>query len=182
MEWVNGILFQWFYFKNIEKSVAESISKYGKNGFRYQKIQEHELEKLCAFFKAQSEETYTYFKPHGFDIKSLKKLFKNRSFFMFGVFDHDQIVGYFMIRFFIHKKATVGFLVDPKQQGKGIAKTMGRIMFDICWNNHFKVYATVSNLNTPALKSYKSINNFVVVKKLTKDYLFIEFRRENEKY
>ena len=182
MEWLNGAVFKWLYYKDIEKCEEVSLSKYGNNGFRYQKIQKHELEKLCAFFEAQSEETYTYFKPHGFDLKSLQKLYKNSSFYMFGVFDQNEIVGYFMIRFFINKNAIVGFFVDPKQQGKGIAKTMGRIMFEICWNNHFKVFATVSKLNLPALKSYKSINNYCIIKEINKEYLFIEFKRENEKY
>ena len=182
MEWLNGVVFKWLYYKDIEKRVEISISKNENNGFRFQKIREEDLEKLSVFFNSQNEENYTYFKPHSFELKSLQKLYKNSSFYMFGVFDLDKIVGYFMIRFFINKKAIVGFFVDPKQQGKGIAKTMGRIMFDICWNNHFKVFATVSKLNIPAIKSYNSINNFVVLKELEDNFIFIEFKKENEKF
>ena len=182
IERFNGAVFRLFYYKEIEKSVLVSISKFENREFQFKKINKSELTQLSVFFNDQSAETYTYFKPHNFDVRTLTRLFNNCSFYMFGVFDQDQIVGYFMIRFFINKKAIVGFLVDPKQQGKGIAKTMGRIMFNICWSNQFKVFATVSKLNIPAIKSYKSINNFVVLKELEDNFIFIEFKKENEKF
>lgn len=43
------------------------------------------------FFAAQPDEAYTYFKPHGFDIRSFKKLQRNRSFLAYILMEKDNV-------------------------------------------------------------------------------------------
>ena len=99
---------------------------------------------------------------------------------MFGVFDKNtqDIIGYFMMRFFVNKKCFVGFLVGSNSRGKGIAGQMGKIMLEICWSNNFAALATVSRKNEAALKAYRKLNNFSILKELPDDYIYIRYEKE----
>ena len=99
---------------------------------------------------------------------------------MFGVFKQDtgELCGYFMMRFFVNRKCFVGFLVDVEARGQGIAGKMGRVMLDICWDNHFTALATVSRKNEAAIQAYRKLNNFSVQKELPNDYICIKYEKE----
>jgi RimJ/RimL family protein N-acetyltransferase len=181
-EWCNGIVFSMLY-KNKILDTAERVCKeYSRNDYVFCCTERADISNLSAFFYQQPDESYRYFKPHAFDEKSLLKLWNNASFFQFIVkTPENRIAGYFLIRFFVNRKAFVGFLVGNSFQGHGIAKQMCRIALNICWENGFRTFATVSKDNTRALAAYRRINDFTVLKELSDNYIYIEYTQNGMK-
>ena len=62
------------------------------------KIQECETVEIERFFASQPEDSFKYFKPHGFDAKSLRKLQGNKAFLAYIVRENGNPVGYFFLR------------------------------------------------------------------------------------
>lgn len=175
-EWCNGLCFSIVYKNRIAENSKKICDNYSKNGLTFCCLKKTDIAELASFFNNQPEESYRYFKPHAFDKKTLTRLWNNPSFFQFIVKDKkNQIEGYFLIRFFINKKAFVGFLVGNQFQGRGIAKQMCHIALKICWENHFHTFATVSKENTKALAAYRKINDFTIHKELSDNYIYIEY-------
>ena len=181
-EWCNGLVFSVLYKDKVLETARKVCNDYSGKELIFCCIEKKDISNLSAFFYKQSEESYRYFKPHAFDEKTLLKLWNNSSFFQFIVKTTDnQIAGYFLIRFFVNKKAFVGFLVGNTFQGNGIAKQMCRIALNICWENNFRTFATVSKENTRALAAYRRINDFTVLKELSDNYLYIEYTQNGMK-
>ena len=181
-EWFNGLCFSVAYKNKVSETAEMVCEEYSNDVLSFRCVEQADIANLADFFTAQPEESYRYFKPHAFDEKTLHKLWKNSSFSQFIVKTSDnQIAGYFLIRFFVNKKAFVGFLVGDKFQGRGIAKQMCRIALKICWENQFRTFATVSKENTRALATYRRINDFTVLKELSDNYIYIEYTRNGMK-
>lgn len=179
-EFLNGCIFHCLFRKKILQSAFESCRKFSTDLFELRLLETGEMEKLSAFFLKQPQESYLYFKPHGFEVSALRKVRKNPAFLMFAIFNRNtgDVCGYFMMRFFANKKCFVGFLVDVDARGKGIAGLMGKTMLEICWNNNFSALATVSKKNEAALRAYRKLNNFSVLKELADDYIYIRYEKE----
>ncbi len=182
-EWCNGLIISIIYKNKISDTAKKICEDYTKKDLVVCLAQKTDIADLSVFFYKQPEESYRFFRPHAFDEKTLLKLWKNPSFFLFVVKDKDnhQIAGYFMIRFFANRKAFVGFLVGDEFQGRGIAKQMCCIALRICWKNNFRTFATVSKDNTKALAAYRKINDFTILKELPNNYFYIEYTKEGMK-
>lgn len=100
---------------------------------------------------------------------------------MLGVFDDQKLVGYFFLRCFLNKKSFTGRIVDETYQGKGIAKRMGKILHQTAWQSGFRVFGTASRDNFKSLNSYRSINNFKIVRELENNYIYFEYLQSEEK-
>ena len=179
-EWGNGIVFKIFFRRIVCKNIQSACKKFSNGDVVCRPLAEGDLLMLSAFFKSQPEESYLYFKPHGFEIADLRKVYKNPAFVMLGVMDAQQqkLLGYFMMRFFANRKCFVGFLVDAAARGRGIAGLMGKIMLTACWESNFEALATVSKKNEAALKAYRKLNHFSILKELPDDYIYIKYERE----
>ena len=86
-EFFNGLVFQVIFRKKILASAYAACLEASRQDINFRLIQDDDLRNLSEFFKQQPEESYLYFKPHGFDLKSLQKVKRNPAFMMFGVFD-----------------------------------------------------------------------------------------------
>ena len=117
IEWVNGEVISILYLKKIKKT-TEKVLNLVISDYEYRVLREDDLSALCLMLSMQPKNFDIFFKPHDFDIESLRKVFKNKAFLMFGVFDKDKIIGYFFIRFFANRKAFRGKMVDVNFQGR----------------------------------------------------------------
>jgi len=136
------------------------------------------LDLLYYFLSNQDERQLKYFKPHDFDKKTLKELMHNPSFFMMGVFDGKELIGYFFLRCFINKQCFTGRIIAREYQGKGISKPMGKILLESAWNSNFRVFCTVSKNNLNSLAAIRSVAKIRIVKELPNDYLYLEYIKE----
>jgi hypothetical protein len=181
IEFINGLIFKTLFYNRINKNASSIIGEFADDKYTYRFLNEHDLDPLQQFFHNQDKEQFTFFKPHDFDIDTLRRLIKNPSFFMFGVFDNDKLVAYFFLRCFINKKSFTGRMVDANYQGQGIAKNMGRILHHIAWDSNFRVFGTASTKNSKSIRSYQAINNFKIIKELDNDFIFFEYLKTEER-
>ena len=163
------------------KNADVILKQYENEIYNYRFLIQSEIPRLHDFFNKQNQEQFSYFKPHDFDNSSLHRLFNNPSFLLFGVFDKDEIIGYFFLRCFINKQCFTGRIVDERYQGQGIAKKMGKILHHIAWTSNFRVFGTASNENIKSLKSYQAINNYRIIKELDNNYIYFEYLKSEEK-
>lgn len=133
-------------------------------------------EDLVTFFSRQPEEAYTYFRPHGFDKKSLCRLQKNRSFLGYVLRDKDngRVAGYCFNRCFFHGLGFRGRLVDIDYRGRGLGTAMNKILNEVGFGIGLRLFETVSKDNVASYRSALSASNVKVVKELPHNELYLE--------
>ena len=175
IEFLNGIIVSMLYGRVIKKAIIETFNQFTPLNFQYRILTQDDLVNLESMLAFQPKGFDDYFKPHCFDLKTLKRLFENPAFQMFGAFDDKRIVGYFFLRFFANRTAFRGKMVDFMYQKKGIAKEMGRIMTDISFKAGFRLFATISKFNYSSMASSAAVNDIHIIKELQNDTIYIEY-------
>lgn len=181
VESLNGAIFSLLFSRRIHKNLEKYISVFGQGALNYRFLKKGDIQTLEKFFLAQDKEQFNYYKPHAFDLKTLERLIQNPAFFMLGVFDGEILTGYFFLRCFINKHSFTGRIVDTRYQGRGISKVMGRILLRAAWESGFRVFGTASKENVKSLGSYKSINDFKILRELDNGFIYFEYLKDAEK-
>ena len=180
VEWGNATLFKITHKKKLDElnTILKPISK--EDCFRVATTDD--LNQLVTFFEEQPTEAFTFFKPHRFDLQSLKKVLLNQAFLTFIVIKPDKkysengiIVGYFFLRCFINGKCFRGKIVHKDWQGKGIAKIMGIAMTTVSKYLGMRMFGSISPENYASLASAKASNDIKVHNILDNGYYYIEF-------
>lgn len=173
----NSILFSMSH-KN-KLSELDNILSDISTTYKLRTITDSDINKLIIFFKEQPNSAYTFFKPHDFDFKSIKKVIKNKSFLSFIVVKEDAIVGYFFLRCYINGKCFRGKIVHKDWQGKGIAKLMGIAMTKVAETLNMRMFGSISPKNYASMASAKASNEIKVHKILGNGDYYIEFLPKN---
>ena len=175
---LNAVLFTMRYGRRIER-VPGILKGYSKS---YEIIEMSVMETIDIekFLASQPEDSFKYFKPHGFDAKSLRKLQRNKAFLAYMVKDTDIPVGYFFLRSFFFGQAYLGKLVDHAHQGKGIGKMMCLCAMDIASTLGLRMFETISKDNLPSLHSTQNVLETRIVKEMPDNYLMIEDIRKKD--
>lgn len=134
-----------------------------------------DVEKLANFFADQPEEAFKFFRPHGFDEKSLATIVKSKSFLTFLVLENGAIVGYFFLRCFANGKSFKGYMVDFRQCGKGIAKLEGVAMNRVNEILGTRMFGSISPENKASMACAKAVNELKILKTLENGDYYIEF-------
>lgn len=179
IDWINGTIYL-LVFKTKQEVVLESVlSESTEDRHIYRKLKEEDIQKVITIIDNQHADDLVYFQPHGFDYNSIITQYRNPSFLMMGVFDGDNLIGYFFLRFFANKKCFVGRLIDFNYRGKGIGAEMNRIMYQTAWKMGFRCLSTISQNNKAIMHSHSTNQNLVVLKTLKNGYLLVEFVEKN---
>ena len=146
------------------------------DGYEAVPLRDVQTETLVAFFNRQPEEAYTFFKPHGFDAKSIKKLQKNRAFLAYVLMDKGsgQIAGYCFNRSFFHGVGFRGRMVDINFRGRGLGTAMNKMLNEVGFGIGLRLFETVSKGNVASYKSALSASKVKVVKELPHNELYLE--------
>ena len=178
VDWVNGVLFTWLYGRKM-KALPEMLEAVARE---YQIVEMSSIQAtdLERFFAAQPEESFKFFKPHGFDAKSLRKLQQNKAFLAYIVKDGDSPAGYFFLRSFFFGKSYLGKMVDHDHQGKGIGKMMCLCAMDIASTIGLRMFETISKDNLSSLYSTQNVLETRIVEEMPDNYLMIEDLRRKE--
>lgn len=179
VEWANATAFSLMKssaMKKIPSVLTECSDKY-----EIRVAEVSDVDGLVEFFAKQPEEAFTFFKPHEFDAKAVKKVVKNKAFMTFVVVDGGEIVGYFFLRCFVNGKAFLGKMVDKDHQGRGIAKLMGVAMTKVATTLGVRMFGSISPENYASLASAKASNEVKIHKTLENGYYYIEFLPKEEK-
>lgn len=171
---LNSTLFQLRYGKRLKGFIFKTDSK----GFKVVPMRDVLTEKLVAFFAAQPEEAYTFFKPHGFDAKSIKKLQNNKAFLAYILLDGNQVAAYCFNRSFFHGKGFRGRMVGIDYRGKGLGTLMNRMLNEVGFGIGLRLFETVSKDNVASYRSAISASNFKVIEELPHNELYLEILPE----
>ena len=172
---VNSYLFSLRYGKKLAAVESSVLEKYTQEtGYRVCRMREVDAEKLAEFFSKQPEEAFTYFRPHGFDAKSVKKLQKNKAFLAYLLMDEENIAGYCLNRSFCHGKGFRGRMVDISHRGKGLGTLMNKLLNDVGFGIGLRLFETVSKDNVASYRSAMSASNVKVVEELPHNELYLE--------
>lgn len=185
IEWMNGVVFSLRFGKRLKRFTFTAVP----NGYDIVPIKDVPTEKLVTFFKNQPEEAFTYFRPHRFDEKSIKRLQKNKAFLGYVLEDKDngEIAGYCFNLCFFHGQGFRGRMVDMNYRGEGLGTAMNKILNEVGFGIGLRLFETVSKENVASYRSALSASNVKVVKELEGNELYLEILpddniEENEKY
>ena len=172
IESVNSILFSMRYGKELKKFFFSELPA----GYNVVEMRDVPTEKMVSFFAHQPEDAYTYFRPHGFDVKSIKRLQKNKSFLAYVLEDasNGKIVGYCFNRCFFHGVGYRGRMVDINYRGKGLGTSMNKILNEVGFGIGLRLFETVSKDNVASYRSALSASNVKVVKEMENNELYLE--------
>jgi RimJ/RimL family protein N-acetyltransferase len=182
IEWGNGLMFSFIYQSKLERILPDVFRESEEPPFSYRRLNLSDAEALHNLIHSQKESDLEYFSPHGFEIKTIKKQFNNRSFLMMGVFDRQKIAGYFFLRFFANKKCFVGRLIDKEYRGKGAGLVMNKIMYETSWRMDFRCLSTISKNNIAVMRAHSKNPGMIILKELANEYLMVEFVRNPREY
>ncbi len=175
IEYVNEQLFYCIFHKKL-KTIKDCTSLNSKDSkYNISILKADDMAELSDFFANQPNNSFQYFQPHSFDLKSLLKMNKNHSFIMIGVKSENKIVGYGFLRCFFNGKAFRGKIVDKNFQGQGIAKKIGIVLTDIATHLNMRLFATISKDNVKSISSSKAVNQIKIIKELPDNYIFVEY-------
>ena len=176
IEWINGVIFFMRYGKKLKNLRLTTVPK----GYIILELRDIPIELLLEFFERQPEEAYTYFRPHGFDAKSIKLLQRNKAFLGYVLQDmsNEHIAGYCFNRCFFHGQGFRGRMVDIDYRGKGLGTAMNKILNEVGFGIGLRLFETVSKDNVASYKSALSASNVKVVKELPHNELYLEILPE----
>ena len=172
IESLNEKMFLFRYGKKLKK-VSTCLDKY-QDVYQIKEATLEDVQPMVAFFAKQPEESYTYFHPHGFDEKSIKRLVKNKAHLVFLVFNDKNLVGYYFLRCFFIGKCFLGKMVDYEHQGKGIGKMICLSAMDVATLLNLRMFETISKDNVSSLYSTQKVLDTKIVKELKNNYIYIE--------
>ena len=172
IEWMNGVVFSLRYGKRLKRFPFTTVPE----GYEIVPIKDVPTEKLVNFFRCQPEEAYTYFRPHGFDEKSIKRLQKNKSFlgYVLENKENSEIAGYCFNRCFFHGQGFRGRMVDMNYRGKGLGTAINKILNEVGFGIGLRLFETVSKDNVASYRSALSASNVKVVKEMEGNELYLE--------
>lgn len=104
IEWGNAEVFALMHCKGMARIPDLLTECSGKYTLRL--TTREDVDQMKAFFAVQPKEAFTFFQPHEFDEKGIKKVVLNRSFLTFVAMDGNEIAGYFFMRSFVNGKTS----------------------------------------------------------------------------
>lgn len=176
IERVNGILFGIKYGKKLNDFAFTNIPE----GYDIVKLSDISTEKIIQFFGHQPEEAYTYFRPHEFDEKTIKRLQGNKAFLAYVLIDksNSKIAGYCFNRCFFHGQGFRGRMVDNDYRGKGLGTAMNKLLNEVGFGIGLRLFETVSKDNVASYRSALSASKVKVVKEMPHNELYLEILPE----
>ena len=172
IESINSWLFSLRYGKRL-KSFSFSVIPVG---YDILPLREVDTEILVAFFERQPEDAFAFFKPHGFDKKSITRLQRNHSFLAYVLMDNTngEIAGYCFNRCFFHGVGYRGRMVGIDYRGKGLGTAMNKMLNEVGFGIGLRLFETVSTDNVASYRSALSASNVKVVKEMDNNELYLE--------
>lgn len=174
------LLNSWLFSIRYGKKVKVFSFAQKPEGYEIVPMREVPTEKMVAFFEHQPDEAYTFFKPHEFDNKSIKRLQGNKSFLAYVLKDtiNGNIAGYCFNRSFFHGVGYRGRMVDIDYRGKGLGTAMNKMLNEVGFGIGLRLFETVSKDNVASYRSALSASNVKVVQKLPHNELYLEILPE----
>ena len=132
--------------------------------------------RLADFFARQPEESFKWFKPHGFDEATMRTLLARKSYLIYVMEEEDEIIGYAFLRCFMNGKGFLGKMVDVKHQGKGVCTELCSVGMDLAVQTGFRMFESINKDNIGSMKATRKACDVIVVEELEDGDVLIEDR------
>lgn len=162
--------------KSVEDPVLQQYAQ--TSGMEVVRLKQIPTDMLVSFFDNQPEDAFSYFKPHGFDYNSLKKLQRNRSFLAYILMENGKVAAYCFVRSFFMGKGFRGRMVGIDYRGRGLGTLMNKLMNDIGFGIGLRLFETVSKDNVASYRSALSASSVRIVEELEHNELYLEILNE----
>ena len=175
MKKIKGIL------KSFSLSSNQTSEETSKSSlFNIEALTKENVSLLSRMFAEQPASAFDFFKPHGFDDKSLSKLIRDKSFLAYIVTvnnDDNQpvCVGYIFQRSFFWGKSFRGYMTDFRWRRKGINKLMNQCVTEISSFLRLHVYGTIAPENIASMKSAQAANDVKIIEILRNGDYLVEY-------
>lgn len=179
IECINDRIFYAIYVSELERILPEVLATFTLAPYTCRRLVADDAVTLFEMIGRQVPSDLEYFNAHGFDLLSIRKQLRRRSFLPMGVFKDDILTGYFFLRFFANRKCFVGRLIDREFRGKGIGNLMNDIMYETAWTMGFRCMSTISRNNISVMKAHSKNQRIRILRNLQNDYMLVEFVRED---
>lgn len=173
MEWLNGWLFVCRYHHRLCQDMGGRICKNLK--FKVVRLSPLNTKLAALFFAAQPDEVFEYFRPHGFDEKSLLGLCRNKGFLAYLVMDEDEVVGYFFLRCFFTGKCFRGYMTDYRHRRMGINRLMGEYATEVASRLGMRMFGSISPHNQASMLSAQAVNDIKILQTLENGDYYVEY-------
>lgn len=169
-----------FFYLRYGNRINDFSFSFVPDGYVVMPLRDVAAETVVAFFERQPEEAFSFFKPHGFDLKSIKRLQKNRSFLAYLLINRitGEIAGYCFNRCFFHGQGFRGRMVDINYRGKGLGTAMNRMLNEVGFEIGLRLFETVSKDNVASHRSALAASKVKVVKEMPNNELYLEILPE----
>ena len=167
---------EWLFWLRYGSKVKNVYITTIPEGYQLVKMSDVQTEKIEAFFEHQPAEAFTFFNPHKFDYKSIKRLQRNRSYLAYLLLANANgaIAGYCFNRCFFNGQGFRGRMVDINYRGKGLGTAMNKILNEVGFGIGLRLYESVSKDNVASYRSALSASNVKVIKEMGNNELYIE--------
>lgn len=132
--------------------------------------------RLADFFVRQPKDSYRWFRPHGFDEVTMRKLLGRRSYIIYVLEEEGEIIGYAFLRCFMNGKCFLGKMVDVNHQGKGVCTKLCEVGMDIAQKTGFRMFESINKENIGSMKASQKACDVIVVEELDNGDVLIEDR------
>jgi GNAT superfamily N-acetyltransferase len=138
-------------------------------------LTEDDLVALHGFLDRLPEARFDFFRPHGFSREALSKVLRSRALMCYGVFVHDRLMGYALLKVAPTGSAFIGLLIHPDLSGRGLGQFIVAFLYWQASLARLRTRSTISRDNPASLKSHQAVSAYQVVAELPNNYIMIEF-------
>ena len=131
---------------------------------------------LADFFARQPEDSYKWFRPHGFDEATLRKLLRRKSYIIYVMEEDDEIIGYAFLRCFVNGKCFLGKMVDVNHQGKGVCTKLCAVGMNMVETLGWRMFESINKENVGSMKASQKACDVILVEELENGDVLIEDR------
>lgn len=135
---------------------------------------EADADALASFFREQPEDSYRWFKPHAFDVATMRRLLRLRSYVIYIQEENGQVIGYAFLRCFCNNKCFIGKMVDYRHQGKGVCTALCRVGMRMATLLGIRMYESINKDNVGSMKASEKACEVMVVETLEDGDMLIE--------
>ena len=174
VEHLNATVFSWRVGER-RKRMGSCLSE----GIRL--ARKEDAEALAAFFARQPEESYRWFQPHAFDVKTMRTLLGRKSYILYVAEEQGEMIGYAFLRCFLNGKCFLGKMVDSHHRGKGVCTRLCADGMAMANALGLRMFESINKDNVGSLKASQKACDVVVVEELEGGDILIEDRMKTNK-
>jgi len=136
---------------------------------------------LSSFLLSFDEEHLKFFRPHGFDFKSIRSVLNSGTHLVYGLFVEGEMIGYAFLKASPTGSLYRGRIISREYCGRGVGKFLGEYLAWQASRTGLRVRTTVSRANAASRKSFGEGVEVKVICELPNNYELLEIIRKNTK-